>query len=174
MLFNFLSLIVILIFVLIFLAGILLIILGLFKKKNSNRILKAGLIVAGIPVTILLVGCLISWGFSAFAMKPNQNQLVGTYHLSKANVSDLQESTFKNYKLEFRSDSTFSLTPLPNIGICESGKYSVDYASDFNELTFECDNTYRSAHIDSWLRCFRIEFIIGDPDSGESIFFEKD
>jgi hypothetical protein len=178
MLFNFLSLIVILIFFFIFLLGILLIILGLFRKKKSNRILKAGLIVAGIPLSIFIAGCFISWFFTTFAMKPNQIQLVGTYHISKANVLDLPKSTFGNYKLEFRSDSTFSLTPVPNLEICQEGRYSVDYEFYYNELSFECDNdshhAYYPAHIDRWLGCFRIELVRGDPDSGESIFFEKD
>ena len=106
--------------------------------------------------------------------KPTQFQLVGKYHISKVTAGDLDPSTFHQFKLEFKKDSTFELTPINDINVCSKGKYAVDYSFDYNELTFFCDKGITSAHIDRHYGFYRIEFIIGDPDSGESIYFEKD
>ena len=65
------------------------------------------------------------------------------------------------------------MTKTPYIDICDTGKYEVGYQFDNNELSIKCNQSYSTAHIESDFSGYRIEFIVDDPDSGTSIFFEK-
>jgi len=141
---------------------------------QKNAILKIVLILIGIPISAIICICIYEGITGLTFAKPTQLELVGKYHISQATVRNLSASTFNKYKLEFNRDSTFELTPTPNIDICDKGKYEVDYQFDYNEISFRCNNGIMPAHIDRHYGYYRIEFIIGDPDSGESIYFEKD
>lgn len=141
---------------------------------EKNAILKIALVLIGIPVTAIIGVCIYEEVTSLTFAKPTQSDLVGKYHISKATVRNFSASAFNKYKLEFKRDSTFELTPTPNIDVCDSGKYEVDYQFEYNEISFRCNNTVTPAHIDRHFGYYRIEFIVGDPDSGESIYFEKD
>jgi len=109
-----------------------------------------------------------------YFVKPTKSELIGRYHVVDATVSGFDQSTYKKYSLTLNKNNTFTLTTTPYIDLCDSGKYEFDYADYYNELYFRCNQSGNSAHIDRHLNYYRIEFIIGDPDTGESIFFEKD
>jgi hypothetical protein len=147
---------------------------SIIKFFKGNGIVKIAAILICIPVASILMVCIYEgFGNLAFA-KPTKVELVGTYHISKGTVEGLDPSTYHQYRLEFKKDGTFELTSLQKVDVCSNGKYALDYDDRFNELTFYCGKSSTSAHIDRHLGFYRIEFIIGDPDSGESIYFEKD
>lgn len=104
--------------------------------------------------------------------KPSEKDLMGVYEIVDVNNLDINKTSYKKYQLELKSDGTFTLTPTPYIEVCESGMYEVDYSFAYNELAFRCDG-FTMAHIDPGFDTFRIEFVIGDPDNGESIYFGK-
>lgn len=142
-----------------------------FLLNNNTR--KKGLLLAGIPSSIVLVCLLFSLSSELFTSKPQTKDLIGTYHIVKVTRLDFDKNTYDKYKLQFYENGTFTLTKTPFIDLCQSGKYEVDYEFDSNELSLECKNLVTSAHIDRGFGNYRIEFVIGDPDSGESIYFEK-
>jgi len=147
---------------------------GIIKFFTNNGVVKVSVILFGIPMCAVLCLLIYDEFSNSMFVKPTQTELVGNYHISDVTVDNFSPSTFKNFKLKLNHDSTFELTPTPNIEVCSKGKYEVDYKFDDNEITFRCSTYITSAHIDRHYNYYRIEFIIGDPDSGESIFFEKD
>lgn len=165
MIFNLLILFIIIIMGLAFLVGLA------FLLNNNTR--KKGLLLTGIPSSIILVCLLFSLFNELFTSKPQTKDLVGTYHIVKVTRLDFDKNTYDKYKLQFFENGAFTLTTTPFIDICQSGKYKVDYDFDYNELSLDCTNLFTSAHIDRGFGNYRIEFVIGDPDSGESIYFEK-
>ena len=174
MLLSLLVVIIIFLMGLTFLVGLILFIIGRLRKDKKNNFTIAGLIIAGIPTSIVVLLILLSLFAEFFSSKPDEEDLVGTYQIVKVTQLDIDKNTFSNYKLRFYANGRFSLTPTPKIEVCESGKYKVDYKWNYNELSLECPTSgFTSAHIDRGFGNFRIEFIIGDPDSGESIYFEK-
>jgi len=144
------------------------------KFFKRNGIVKTAVLLIIIPAAAIVIVCIYDGVTNLIFAKPTQVELVGTYHISKVTVGDFDPSTFHKFKLEFKKDSTFELTPLKDVDICDKGKYSVDYEFDGNELTFYCGKEITTGHIDRHYGFYRIEFIIDDPDSGESIYFEKD
>jgi hypothetical protein len=145
---------------------------GLALLLNNNT-RKKGILLAGIPSSIVIICLLFSWFSEQFTSKPQTKDLVGTYHIVKVTQLNFDKNTYEKYKLQFFENGTFKLTPTPSIDVCQSGKYKVDYEFEYNELSLKCPNLYTSAHIDRGFGNYRIEFVIGDPDSGESIYFEK-
>jgi len=157
-----------------FIVGLILFIVGRLKKDKNNKLTKAGLIIAGIPTSIVVLFLFLSLVVEIFSSKPDEEDLVGTYHIVEVTNLDIDKNTYNKYKLQFTENGRFTLTPTPFIKVCESGKYQVDYEFDYNELTFQCPTTgFSTAHIAREFGNFKIEFTIGDPDSGESIYFEK-
>jgi hypothetical protein len=144
---------------------------GTYFQKNG--IIKIICMLIIVPICAIIGACAYEEFSGLTFAKPTQLELVGKYHISEATVRNFDKSTFNKFKLEFKRDSTFELTPTPNIEVCSKGKYKVDYQFYYNEISLECENMGKSAHIDRHYGYYRIEFIIGDPDSGESIFFEK-
>jgi len=156
-----------------FIVGLVLFIIGQLKKDKKNKIRKAGLIIGSIPIGIILLLLMLSLIGEIFTSKPDNEDLVGIYRIVKVTQLDIDKTKYSEYVLEFDEDNTFTLTQTPYIDVCESGKYKVDYKWDYNELSLECPTFFTSAHIVRDFGNFQIEFIIGDPDSGESIYFEK-
>jgi hypothetical protein len=107
-----------------------------------------------------------------FKHDPSSEEFFGEYEIVDASNLNIDKSSYDQYKLILNSDSTFKLTKTPYIDLCESGTYEVDYANDYNEIAFKCGGYYM-AHIDKGFKDHRIEFVIGDPDSRESIYFGK-
>ncbi|MBF4473803.1 hypothetical protein [Flavobacterium sp. HJJ] len=142
-----------------------------FLLNNNTR--KKGIILAGIPSSIVIIFLVFNLFSEIFTRKPQTKDLVGTYHIVKVTQLDFDRNTYDKYKLQFFENGTFRLTPTPSIDVCQSGKYEVDYQFEYNELSLKCSNLVTSAHIDRGFGNYRIEFVIGDPDSGESIYFEK-
>lgn len=157
----------------IFLVGLVMFTVGQLKKDKNNRIRKTGLIIAGIPTTIVVLMLLLSLIGEIFTSKPDNSDLVGKFQIVKVTQLDFDKSTFKNYHLQFHENGKFTLTPTPFIDVCKSGKFKINYDSYYNELSLECSAFYTTAHIDRGFGGYKIEFVIGDPDSGRSIFFEK-
>ncbi|MFH6944947.1 hypothetical protein [Flavobacterium sp. FlaQc-50] len=145
---------------------------GLFflLKKNTRR---KGLILIKTSSIIVIAFLLFGLFSGLFTSKPKTKDLVGKYHIVKVTRLNIDKNTYDKYKLQLYENGTFKLTTTPSIDICQNGKYEVDYEFEYNELSLECPNLFTSAHIDRGLGNYRIEFIIGDPDSGESIYFEK-
>jgi len=174
MLFSLLIILIMFLMSLTFFVGLILFIFGRLKKDKNNKLTKVGLILLGIPTSIIILFLLLSLISEIFSSKPDEEDLVGTYHIVKVTQVNFDKNIYSKVKLQFYKGGRFTLTPTPNIDICESGKYKVDYKWDYNELSLECPASgFTSAHIDRGFGSFRIEFIIGDPDSGESIYFEK-
>lgn len=157
----------------VFLIGAIILLLGLLKKNKRNSTSKIGLVFISIPIGIFAIIFIYDFSHDIFTKKPVDKDLVGIYHITDAGRL-IPTNQYRLYTIEFKKDGTFYLSPTPNINVCESGKYSVDWEFDFNELSFQCDKGFTTAHIDRGFSGFRIEFIIGDPDSGDSIFFTKD
>jgi hypothetical protein len=161
----------VLFFIIIFIIGVIKVVINFSRKKKISKI---GLAFIAVPMLIsayLFIYNIIS---NDFFVKPTKSELVGRYHLVDATVKDFDKSSYKKYLLVLNEDNTFTLTTTPYIDICENGKYEFDYSNYYNEIFFKCNQSGYPAHIDRHLNYFRIEFIIGDPDTGESIFFEKD
>lgn len=156
-----------------FLVGLILLIIGKLKRDKNNNLIKSGLIFAGIPTSIAVLLLLMNLFSEIFSSKPNEKDLVGKYHIVEVTNLDFDKNTYDNYNLQFYKNGQFTLTPTPYIDVCENGKYDVDYSSSYNELSLQCENDFTSAHINRGFGNHQIEFVIGDPDSGESIFFEK-
>ena len=153
-----------------FTIGVILFIIGKFKKNDFNKISKTGLKILLIPIVI--ISFIIIYGFiwELFSEKPNKQDLVGKYKMTNSSFLDIGK---ENYKLELFINGTFSISKTPRIDLCENGKYDVDYEYEGNEISFECGNSSQMASINRGFGNYKIEFIIGDPDSGESIYFEK-
>ena len=157
----------------VFIVGTIILLVGLLKKDKRNSTTKTGLVFMSIPVGIVAIVFLYDFCHDTFTKKPTDKDLVGIYHITEGSGL-IAPNRYKFYSLEFINDGTFHLLSTPNLNVCETGKYSVDWQFSFNELSFLCDKGITTAHIDRNFSGFRIEFIIGDPDSGESIFFTKD
>lgn len=161
----------VLFFIIIFIIGVAKIAISFSRKK---KISKVGLIFIAVPILIVAYLFIYDIISEKYFVRPSKNELVGKYHLIDAEIRGFDKSSYNKYSLILNKDSTFTLTPTPYIDVCESGKYELDYSAEYNELFFRCSQGGYSAHIDRHLNYYRIEFIIDDPDTGESIFFEKD
>lgn len=159
--------------IIIFIIGTIVLLVGLLKKDKRNSSTKTGLIFMSLPIGIVAIVLLYDFSHDKLTKKPTDKDLIGIYHITEARGL-INSNQYRSHKLEFKNDGTFYLSPTPNINVCETGKYSVDWQFSFNELSFLCNKGLTTAHIDRSFSGFKIEFIIGDPDSGESIFFTKD
>ena len=172
---NLLILLLLFFFGIIFLVGVIFLIIGLFQRNKFNWIFKAGIIISSFPLILLVLYFSSLLIDELINQKPDNKELVGTYRVTNATNLDFDINYFDEYKLIFYDDNSFSLTPTPYIEICDTGKFDVSY--DFlkgNDLIFHCPNCiYLTTKIDRHFSYYRIEFIIGDPDSGERIYFEK-
>lgn len=173
MVLGFLTLVILFLLCLSLIVGLVLFIIGEAMKTDRYKLRKAGLILAGIPTAIIALIMIVNFFNEAFTTKPNNEDLVGTYQMVQVTGIDIGKENFKNYTLIFYEDKTFYLSPTPYIEVCENGKYHVNYTLDYNELSLDCPNLFTHAHIDRGWGNFTIEFNIGDPDGGQSIFFEK-
>lgn len=153
--------------------GLIILFIGLLKKNKKNTTSNVGLIILSIPLSIFLIYVSYNYAHENFTQKPDDKDLVGVYYISETSGL-ISKSSYKSYRLEFNNDKTFYLTPTPHISICEKGKYGVAWEDEMNELSIQCEKGFSTAHIARSFSGFRIEFIIGDPDSGQSIYFTKE
>ena len=156
-----------------FIIGLILFIIGQLKKDKKNKIRKTGLIIGSIPIGCIILLLVFNLINEIFTSKPNKETLVGIYQIVKVTQLDIDKDTYDQYVLKLNKGNTFTLTPTPYIDICISGEYKVNYKMYYNELSLWCPSVISSVHIDRNFGDFQIEFVIGDPDSGQSIFFEK-
>jgi hypothetical protein len=173
---NGLTILLFLIFVLLavtLIVGLIILRIAQLKKDKEYPTKKTGQILISIPLTVFAIYILYYLAHNNFTEKPTDKDLVGTYHIVDASGL-IPSNLYNSYSLEFKEDSTFVLTRIPNVNVCENGQYSVDWELDYNEISFQCGKGFTTAHIDRGFSRFKIEFIIGDPDSGQSIFFSKD
>jgi hypothetical protein len=137
--------------------GIVLLIIGKFKQRN--KLSNLGLKILLIPIIVVVALFIYAIGFEILTTKPNLEELAGKYVSSE------------NYKLKLLSNGNFEMDNIPEIDLCENGKFRFD--EDDDEIWFNCDSISSSAKIDRGIGDYKIEFVIGDPDSGESVYFEK-
>lgn len=142
---------------LIVIVGIILLIIGKFKHRD--KLSNLGLKILLIPIIVIVALFIYATGFEILTTKPNLEELTGKYVSSE------------NYKLKLLSNGNFEMDNIPEIDLCENGKFRF-YEED-DEIWFNCDSISSSAKIDRGIGDYKIEFIIGDPDSGESVYFEK-
>lgn len=173
MIFSILFVLIIFIFITSIIVGVVLLLASIKETRHSTVIRKVGLILAGLPTSIVAVVLIVLSLYDFISFKPTSTDLVGTYYVTKATNLGINSSDYDRYSLNINPDGTFKMSKVPHIDLCESGEYKVDYENSHNELSIYCPNLITSAHIDQGLFGFRLQFIIGDPDSGESIFFEK-
>jgi hypothetical protein len=137
--------------------GIILLAIGKFKQRD--KLSNLGLKILLIPIIVVVALFIYAIGFEILTTKPNLEELAGKYVSSE------------NYKLKLLSNGNFEMDNIPEIDLCENGKFRFDEEDD--EIWFNCDSISSSAKIDRRIGNYKIEFIIGDPDSGESVYFEK-
>ena len=142
-------------------------------SKSQKKLLSAGLIICCVPLVSIGIASLLSSLFDYLKPRPDRAELVGEYQISEVTNLKFDKETYDHYKPVLNADSTFSLTATPYIKVCDSGRYGIDYSYSGNELEFQCGRGYRFMHIERQFNGFRIEFVIDDPDSGQSIYFEK-
>ena len=81
------------------------------------------------------------------------------------------ESTYTNYRMELKADSTFTLNETPFIGGCESGRYELVVD---NQLSMSCTTMdFLETNLSIESGKIQIQFVRGDPDSYEKVTFEK-
>ena len=156
----------------LFIVGASLTLIG-FISKTQKKLIKTGLMICLIAIGLVVIPLVFTSIFNSVKYKPASIDLVGEYQITEVTNLEFDKTTYNRYKLVLKSDSTFTLTPIPNIEVCDSGKYEFDYSYEGNELSFRCGRSYFPGHIERRFRGLKIEFIIGDPDSGQSIFFGK-
>ncbi len=177
----------IIIFVLAFMVGVVMLIIGRINK--NKKFLRRGFVLSGIPVIMILSIFLSNSLLTRYAVEANIVNLAGKFHISKIEGFEPDKSIDKNYTLELKKDSVFFLSSNSLIErICETGKYSFDYihsdcGNDIENkndlyLTLHCTdnfgrmsnyNDYNNIYIKRGL--FSLELVFG---SSKKIVFEKD
>jgi hypothetical protein len=145
---------------------------------QEKKLSRANIRLVFLPVCLAVIA-LVYFGFRELILtKPNSEDLVGKYHLSKVTVTGFDQSRLKNYSLTFFQNGKYVMTPISDVDLGETGTYKVNYKNSLNEIDFtykyEFGNAGYTVHIDRGLGSYRIEFVIDDPVLGESYFFEKD
>ena len=107
-----------------------------------------------------------------FAYRPTDKALVGMYQIVSAD-NGIPEHDFHKYTLLLNEDSTFILSPTPDIHLCNYGTYEVDFQFSDNELSFRCEQTWYPKHIKRKWNGFEIEFFLHTGNGSKSICFGK-
>jgi hypothetical protein len=92
---------------------------------STKKLSKIGLSITLGPVLIFAFVYMYLFLFDLLAFKPNQNDLEGVYHITE-DYSGLDKTTLSDLRLELKTDSTFSFTPNPILGLFEHGTYIVN------------------------------------------------
>lgn len=152
-----------------FLIGIVVMIIGFWKNPiNKNQIIK-GFSLFVFPLLI----------FIYYSIKPSllyevtEDNILGTYKVSESSTIDV--NSLEKVRLKINSDGGFYLNQkIPNVTICQKGKFEFSQEiEDENALSFYCGNVISVQGIKRNFTNFEIEFMIGDPDNNEAIYFEK-
>jgi hypothetical protein len=126
-----------------------------------------------LPFGIFIAYILLFYLFQEILFKPNLNEIIGEYEISDVNNIEIEKSNYQKHNLELKSNGEYNFKNKPNIEICERGIYNLYETGNKTEINFKCMNGNSSAKIINNLWSFEIEFIIGDPDSGENISYKK-
>lgn len=126
-----------------------------------------------LPFGILATYIILFFLFQKISFNPNQNDIIGKYEISEVSNIEIKKTEFGKYNLVLKQNGEFYFENKPEIDICENGTYKYYKSGNESEVGFDCGNINSSAKIVSNLSSFKIEFIIGDPDSGESICYKK-
>lgn len=145
------------------------IIVGFWKNPMNKKQLLKGFSLFIFPLLI----------FIYFSIKPSllyevtDGNIVGTYKVSKS--STINSSDLEKIRLTIDSKGNFYLNDrIPKVNICHKGKFEFSpEIEDENALSFYCGNRISVQGIKRNFTNFEIEFMIGDPDSNETIYFEK-
>jgi hypothetical protein len=168
----------IIIFILFFSVFLGIIFLGLDyyssgKAYGEERKTKIGKRLMILPFGIVAAYILLFFLYQKIAFKPNEQDVIGSYEISEASNVGIEKKEFPQYNLELRKNGEFYFNNMPDIDICATGRYTIYDAEDGTGIRFDCLGNNGSAEIVSSLRSFKIEFNIGDPDSGERICYKK-
>ena len=173
MLISLLYIIVIFLLIVGLIIGLILFLIGIFQKKKKNGLTISGAIIGGIPVLFFIIWFIANVLFDLLASKPSPADLVGIYKISEVTKPNITKLVTDGYRLILKSDSSFILTALEDVDAPDSGRYIVDFERSLNELTLSGNGYAKGVCINRHIGSFNIEFLIGDPDSGESYYFEK-
>ena len=121
--------------------------------------------------------------------QPKKDDLTGIWVLDATSLERMRTNggydTSIQPGLDLKSDGTFELTRMPDWWDNGFGKsrqgfqdYSGSwdtstYAKGFWQIDFKSTRGTRSAQLIGQSAPYRIEFVIGDPDSNESMIFQK-
>ena len=111
MLFSLLIILIMFLMGLTFFVGLILFIFGRLKKDKNNKLTKVGLILLGIPTSIIILFLLLSLVGEIFSSKPDEEDLVGTYHIVKVTQVNFDKNIYSKVKLQFYKGGRFTLTP---------------------------------------------------------------
>lgn len=143
------------------------------KVYGDERKKRIGKKIILIPFIIFISFILLFFIYNKISFKPSDNDLIGKYEISVVSNIKIDKNDFEKCKLVLMKNGEFYVENKPNIDICENGKYNLYNSEDEIRINFNCSNNNALATIISNLSSFKIEFIIGDPDSSESISFKK-
>ena len=147
-------------FILIF--GIWTIIKGVMFKETKYVLIGFAFIL--IAITSFYYESILNF----ITQKPTKNKIIGKYKIiSSDNL--IPQTDFDKYRLELKKDGTFQFSHNPEINLCGNGNYDIDYKFEDNELSFQCGETWTSAHLKRKFFGFEIEFFVSD----NSICYEK-
>lgn len=136
------------------------------KRKFGKRLLL-------MPYGILATYSILFFIYDKISFQPNKNDVVGKYEISKVSNIEIENNDFEKYSLELKENREFYFKHKPEIEICENGTYKLTKSQSETNIVFQCGYSDNTAIIVNSLSSFEIEFIIGDPDNGQSISYKK-
>lgn len=142
-------------------------IIGFWKNPMNKKQLLKGFYLLIFPLLI----------FIYYSIKPSllyevtDGNIVGTYKVSKSSTIDV--SDLEKIRLRLDSKGNFYLNDrIPKVNICQKGKFEFSpEIEEINAMSFSCGDTISVQGIKRNFTNFEIEFMIGDPDSNETIYF---
>lgn len=106
--------------------------------------------------------------FFLFSCEKKEVNIVGKYKFSSSDIPI--NETFKKQILELKPDKSYNFKNANSLNMCDNGLYEVDYKFEYNEISFECGNNFRMAHIENGFWNTKIVFQINSEDE---IIFKK-
>jgi hypothetical protein len=144
---------------------------------------------------ILLQGCQYDPHAHLYTTnKPSKADVVGCYSLSNQTITDegLSALKGKSCTIELRNDDTFIVTRVPpdihgppdsnifsNLVSC-TGTWRIDFTGIGKNVSYwgvyfdSSSDSIHSAHLTGEQSPYGLIFTLGDPDSGQSMIFERD
>src|SRR5580658_3005150 len=116
----------------IILGWIIILSIVIIRKIQKKKIYRWSLVISVIPICIAVLYFLYTSAAELILSKPNKTELAGTYHITEVTIDNFDNRNLKKYHLAFNSDGTYTITKIPEIGLCEKGTYDVNYSNTDN------------------------------------------